>query len=598
MTQLGRYEIIKPLARGGMAELLLARTTGMQAFERHVAIKRIRQDLAGDEKFIRMFLDEARLAASLHHHNIVQVYDVGEADGTYFFAMEYVHGEDLRTVIYKVRDRGEQVPLELVCAIVIAAAAGLHHAHEQLGPNLKPLGLVHRDVSPGNILIGFDGSVKLVDFGLAKAALRSVQTRTGSLKGKAGYMSPEQCRGLVLDRRSDVFALGIVLYELATARRLFKSDNDFLTMSAIVQGDVPPPSTHRPGLSRAIDDITMRALAKDPAARFQTADELRGALERFMLDAQLRTSQKLLLDFMKQLFGDRQEPWLADKPLVRAETKPSAVEPDSTSGIVTKPPEVEPSTKTEPSDSPLAIAQAMLEEGREEEHDKPFDQEAATVAEPTSEFEVATQATVLSRGRNPELMGTTAVSPSPAIPADEAPTRIEPPRIPELHDDTTVKAQAEQLRKLAAAAGRAPTGTDELSGSDLQPMRPTTDEVATEDVLLKTPVRAHAMPADDAKTAVAPSKPRMDGIYVGPAAPTGSLVARAIGALTQPLGFALAATALLVLIALAIGGGSRAPSPSAAPMYTPLPDAAVDAPADSAPHADPPPAKKPVKHFH
>src|SRR5262245_7885986 len=221
-----------------MAEVLLARATGKQGFERHVVIKRIRSDHARDRKFVKMFLEEARLAASLHHQNIVQVHDVGEVDGEYFFAMEYIHGEDLRRILMAASDRQRLVPIEQVVTVISAAAAGLHHAHEQVGPDRMPLGIVHRDVSPANILIGYDGSVKVTDFGIAKAALRSSETRSGVLRGKVSYMSPEQCMGQQADRRSDVYALGIVLYELATVRRLYKAENEFLTMTAIVHGDV------------------------------------------------------------------------------------------------------------------------------------------------------------------------------------------------------------------------------------------------------------------------------------------------------------------------------------------------------------------------
>ncbi len=213
MTQLGRYEILQQLASGGVADVLLARASGLEGFTRHVVIKVIRPDLSADNRFAKAFLDEARIAGSLHHQNIVQVYDIDEQGGSYFFTMEYVHGEDLRKILLRARETNTMIPIDMAVAIAIGAAAGLHHAHEQHGPDRKPLGLVHRDVSPGNILIGYDGSVKLVDFGLAKAALRSAKTRTGSLRGKAPYMSPELCTGKTVDRRSDTFALGIVLYE-------------------------------------------------------------------------------------------------------------------------------------------------------------------------------------------------------------------------------------------------------------------------------------------------------------------------------------------------------------------------------------------------
>jgi len=308
--RLGRYEIIKHLARGGMADVLLGRTTGIEGFARHVVIKRIREDQAHDQRYVNMFVDEARLAASLHHHNIVQVNDIGHQGGEYFFTMEYVHGEDARALLASVSKSGQLVPIEHVMSIVCAAAAGLHHAHEQRGPDREPLDIVHRDVSPANILIGYDGGVKVADFGIAKAAHRTTQTRTGTLKGKVAYMSPEQCVGEAVDRRSDVFSLGIVLYELLTVRRLFKADNDFMTMTAIVLGYIPPPSTYRPELPPELEDIVLKALATKPSDRYATAQDLRLALEQLAAKLQLSMSSTALADYMKQVFGSRPEPWL------------------------------------------------------------------------------------------------------------------------------------------------------------------------------------------------------------------------------------------------------------------------------------------------
>ena len=246
--KLGRYEIVKHLAQGGMADVLLARTVGIEGFERHVVIKRIRAEQARDRRYVDMFLDEARLAATLHHHNIVPVNDIGEEAGEYFFAMEYVHGEDVRALLTQLNKSRQHVPLEHAITIITAAAAGLHHAHEQRGPDRAPLDIVHRDVSPANILLGYDGGVKVADFGIAKAAHRTTETRSGTLKGKVAYMSPEQCVGEAVDRRSDVFSLGIVLYELLTVRRLFKGENDFVIMTSLVHGQIPPPSNYRPDL--------------------------------------------------------------------------------------------------------------------------------------------------------------------------------------------------------------------------------------------------------------------------------------------------------------------------------------------------------------
>jgi tRNA A-37 threonylcarbamoyl transferase component Bud32 len=320
-TKLGRYQIVKHLANGGMAQVLLARATGIEGFERHVVVKRIHQNRAEDPVFVKMFLDEARLAAQLHHNNIVQVHDIGKEKGEYFFAMEYVHGEDLRKLLMKLNKKQDKVPFEHVVTIVTTVALALHHAHEQRGADRKPLGLVHRDVSPANIIVGYDGNVKVVDFGIAKAALRTTRedTKAGSLKGKVSYMSPEQCAGLPVDRRGDVYSLGIVLFELSTVRRLFKGNNDFLTMSSIVQGNIPKPSSYRPDLPTELEGIILKALSLDPGDRYQSADEMREALEAFAATKGLRTSTGALAGYMKQVFGQRPEPWLVDNASIELE---------------------------------------------------------------------------------------------------------------------------------------------------------------------------------------------------------------------------------------------------------------------------------------
>ena len=306
--RLGRYVVLKHLASGGMADVLLGRSDGIEGFERHVVLKRIRPEFARDQRFIRMFLDEARVAANLHHQHIVQVHDIGESSGEYFIAMEYIHGEDVRTILSTASKTRAHVPLGHAIAIVSAAAAGLHYAHERRGQDKRPLGIVHRDVSPSNVLVGYDGSIKVVDFGIAKASMRQ-ETRSGSLKGKVSYMSPEQCKGAEVDRRSDVYALGVVLYELATTTRLFKGDNDYLVMDQIVNGRVSLPRVRRPDLPNELSAIIMRAIAPDPERRYLTADELRIALDQFAAKAGLTASTSLIASYMRKQFGERPEPW-------------------------------------------------------------------------------------------------------------------------------------------------------------------------------------------------------------------------------------------------------------------------------------------------
>jgi serine/threonine-protein kinase len=308
--RIGRYEVLGHLATGGMAQIFLARQTGLGSFERHVVLKTILRERAADQRFVTMFLDEAKLAATLNHQNVAQVYEVDQADGAYFMAMEYVHGENTRAILETTIRRGWTIPLELAVMIISGAAAGLHHAHERRGKNGQPLNIVHRDVSPANIMVGYDGSVKVLDFGIAKAEERATKTIGGTIKGKYGYMSPEQCKGKPIDRRSDIFALGIVLYELTTLRRAFKGNDDFETMKRIVAGDLVLPSTVVPGFPRELEAIILTALAPDPGARFQTGQELIEALDAFTVRAKLTGSNTAMGRFMLQLFGTKKEPWI------------------------------------------------------------------------------------------------------------------------------------------------------------------------------------------------------------------------------------------------------------------------------------------------
>ena len=567
-----------------MAELLLARATGMSSFERHVVIKRIHAAHAGDERLVQMFLDEARLAASLHHQNIVQVYDVGEQGGQYFFAMEYVHGEDLRKVHAKLKD--SPMPLAIVVSIVSAAAAGLHHAHEQRGPGPEraPLGLVHRDVSLGNILVGYDGSVKLVDFGLARAAMRSVKTRTGTLKGKAEYMSPEQCMGKELDRRSDVFALGIVLYELATGRRLFKAANDYLSMTAIVGGEIPKPSTHRADIPPALDEIIMRALARAPEARFPSAEAMREALEQFAVSAELRVSTKALADYMHGLFGDRLEPWRSDvaAPAVDEETTealPGIVEPPATPEIITHP--------LDRNSAPIAIALATTvtdveieneddeddededddedgddddedgdeEDDDEEDDDGAFVEESATVASAPPEF-----THVDDPGQAPTVVG------GPLVDVDEVSTTTTTTVVPPLPTGSVPTVPV----PIKAVPAPPPPPRPLLPAKPAQQPPPSEPAAAGYDDSLIVPRRPRT---DEARTAVAPSRSQLEAMYVGPPAPRRWIVLAQRYRLVVIAG-AAALVLAIALIVMLVSRSSSSTAASDAPTSS-LPDAGV-----------------------
>jgi serine/threonine protein kinase len=299
-----------PLAAGGMARIYIGRSTGIGSFERHVVLKLITPERANDHTAVQMFLDEARLAASLNHQNVAQVFEVGEDGGIHYLAMEYVHGQDLRALLAKAGSQGTRIPLELALTVVAGAAAGLNHAHERRAADGTPLGIVHRDVSPSNIMIGYDGSVKLLDFGIAKATSRSVETQSGIIKGKFAYMAPEQCRGRDVDRRSDVFSLGIILYEISTQHRCFRADSDFDTMHRIVTGDVVRPTRLVQNYPLELEAIVMKALAVDAVHRYQSAGLLLEALEAFAVANRFSLSTMGLGRFMRDMFGEITEPWL------------------------------------------------------------------------------------------------------------------------------------------------------------------------------------------------------------------------------------------------------------------------------------------------
>jgi len=276
--KLGRYQLLGSLATGGMAEIHLARQTGIKGFEKLVVVKTILKHLAKQESFLEMFFDEARIAAQLNHPNIIQIFDLGQEGDDYFMAMEYLEGEDLGYLIRKTLKAGKIMPPQIACKIVIEICKALAYAHGFHDVEGRPLKIVHRDISPHNIVVLFSGPVKLVDFGIAKAESKIHQTRTGTLKGKLSYMSPEQARSLELDSRSDIFAVGIVLWELLCMRRLFKRDTAMAVLSTIVNDPIPSIREVRPGLSKSLDAIVARCLDKDPELRYQNAGELAKAL--------------------------------------------------------------------------------------------------------------------------------------------------------------------------------------------------------------------------------------------------------------------------------------------------------------------------------
>ncbi|MBN8231472.1 serine/threonine protein kinase [Corallococcus macrosporus] len=282
--QLGKYQLVRKLASGGMAEVFLAKAAGPRGFEKTLVLKRILPHLAEDEAFVEMFLGEAQLAARLDHPNVVQIFDFGEVDGSYFLAMEYIDGPTLRRLIKRSLELKQPLPLGVCAKMVAAAAEGLAFAHELTDAETgAPLGLVHRDISPENVLVSPQGAVKVVDFGIAKVAGQSHRTATGVVKGKVAYMPPEQLQAKGMDGRVDVYALGIVLYELLTGKRPFDATTDVSMMQAILFEPFVPALTRRPDLPEAMQRILEKALAKDRDQRYPDCRAFQADLERFVL---------------------------------------------------------------------------------------------------------------------------------------------------------------------------------------------------------------------------------------------------------------------------------------------------------------------------
>jgi serine/threonine-protein kinase len=303
----GQYKLIDRLAVGGMAELFLAHQAGPDGFEKPVVIKRIRSHLSRQAAFVRMFLNEARLAAQLNHPNIVQIHDLGKVGDSYYIGMEYLFGRDMRRVAPKAEEMGIAFPMVYALKIASSVCEGLYYAHQKVDLYGAPLNIVHRDVTPENIFVCFDGTVKVLDFGIAKAANRVEQTRDGELRGKLSYLSPEQCLGKPLDHRSDLFSLGAVLYEWLTGFKLFTGESDVSVMRAIVDGKVYAPSYFRADIPEPVEAILMKALERDRDKRYPTAWHFQQDLDRFLNAYEFTPTHLHLSNFLKQLFLDELE---------------------------------------------------------------------------------------------------------------------------------------------------------------------------------------------------------------------------------------------------------------------------------------------------
>jgi len=300
----GKYLLLERINVGGMAEVFIAKAFGVEGFERILAIKKILPSMAEDEEFITMFIDEARISVQLNHANIVHIHELGKYDETYFIAMEYVAGRDIRTLLELYRKRKERMPVAQAVFLASKMCEGLDYAHRKKDARGQDLNIIHRDVSPQNILCSYEGEVKIIDFGIAKAANRSQKTKAGILKGKFGYMSPEQVRGLPIDRRSDIFAVGVILYEMLTGEKLFVGESDFSTLEKVRNAEVPPLQEINPQVPAGLEQVIRKALAREVEDRYQWPSDLQEDLMRFLMAGDAIYSGKHLSAFLKEAFAE------------------------------------------------------------------------------------------------------------------------------------------------------------------------------------------------------------------------------------------------------------------------------------------------------
>lgn len=300
----GNYILLEKLAVGGMAEIYKAKQSGARGFEKVVVIKKILQHLREDPEFVEMFEDEAKIASQLNQANIVQIYELGEVEDVLYITMEYVEGKNLRDVTRAIKNKGLHLSIEQCLFLITEVLKGLDYAHRKTDSSGEPLHIVHRDMSPQNIVVSYEGEVKILDFGIAKAASRISRTEAGVLKGKFSYMSPEQASGRSIDQTTDIYAVGVILHELLTSDRLFRAETDIQTLERVKAGFVPRPSEKNSLVPKALDEIVLKALAREPEDRYQTASQFLADLSQFVLSHQLSMSSQELSAFLRSLFGE------------------------------------------------------------------------------------------------------------------------------------------------------------------------------------------------------------------------------------------------------------------------------------------------------
>jgi tRNA A-37 threonylcarbamoyl transferase component Bud32 len=302
--RIDRYDLVAEIASGGMATVFLANLSGVGGFRRFVAIKRLHPHLAKEQEFVEMFLDEARLAAGIHHPHVVPILEVGASERGYYLVMEYIEGDTLARLLARAATSGQRLPIAIGTRVVADMLSGLHAAHELRDEHGNPTELVHRDVSPQNILVGMDGNTRITDFGVARAASRLSATRAGQLKGKIAYMAPEQAVGdPSVDRRADIFSSGIVLWEVLAARRLFKAENEAATLSRVISEPIPDICEVNPAIDAGVGAVVMKALARDRDERYATCQDFADDLERTSKAAGTLASSREVATYVGEVIG-------------------------------------------------------------------------------------------------------------------------------------------------------------------------------------------------------------------------------------------------------------------------------------------------------
>ena len=299
--QFGKYQLLDKIAVGGMAELYRAKVTREYGFEKQVAIKKILPHLSDEGNLVKAFIDEAKLAALLQHENIVQIYDFGNLNGEYFIAMEYLFGKDLRKLTYKAKEKASPIDLENTLYVISRVCAGLDYSHNLKDLKGKPLNIIHRDINPQNVFITYEGQVKIIDFGIAKAASHNSTTHEGLIKGKLAYMSPEQANGKTIDHRSDIFSTGIILYELLAGQRMFQGETMHI-YSQVRDAAYKPLESLVPDLPARLHDVVQHALAKEPDKRYQSCGEMLADLEECIYELSFRPNARHFANCVKDLF--------------------------------------------------------------------------------------------------------------------------------------------------------------------------------------------------------------------------------------------------------------------------------------------------------